>query len=602
MTQQQNAPGLRRVLVTAPRLLAAGVLALPLATAEIENELDDLVVSAMRFPVEAGKTTAAVTVLDPRELQDRGLSDLSSALNQVPGVISLSTGGQAGASGSLFVRGTTTAYSQVVVDGMRLSDSTVPLGNFLGGSRLDDLGRIEVLRGPQSALYGGEAIGGVIWLETARGEGDPGGSLRLEGGSFDSLSAYLSTEGTAGNFSWFAGAGYDSTANDVRNNDWDQGRAAFRLEWQATPEIKLGTTFRATDARYENPYDGGSLDHLDAALGTIYADVRFNDAWSGRFHAGVYHESYDSDSAFGNYGTDLTRTSVSTDHVFTLNEHHKLLWGAFYEQNDFVNTIGTAETRDRYGSYVGWEWTPLERFTANAVGRWEDYAAYGDEVTWRTGAAWKVPVIETTLRSGVGRAFRTPTYLDLFGSSFGAGNPDLSAESSIGWDIGLEKEWLRGHRVGVTWFTNSIEDRIRSFPTPPVNTPGTTRTEGLEASLDGSWCDGEWTYRLAWTYLDRSLADQPRNSGSASIDWRPNDKTLIGAGVSYLDRRSWGGFQLDEAWVARIYGEYRISKNVKLTARIENASDTTWEYSRFPFSSPVKAPGFGIFSGIKIDW
>ncbi|MEI7929384.1 MAG: TonB-dependent receptor plug domain-containing protein, partial [Verrucomicrobiales bacterium] len=205
MTQQQNAPGLRRVLVTAPRLLAAGILVLPLAMAEIENELDDLVVSALRFPVEAGKTTAAVTVLDPRELQDRGVSDLSSALNQVPGVISLSTGGQAGASGSLFVRGTTTAYSQVVVDGMRLSDSTVPLGNFLGGSRLDDLGRIEVLRGPQSALYGGEAIGGVIWLETARGEGDPGGSLRVEGGSFDSLSAYLSTKGTAGNFSWFAG-------------------------------------------------------------------------------------------------------------------------------------------------------------------------------------------------------------------------------------------------------------------------------------------------------------------------------------------------------------------------------------------------------------
>ena len=402
MTQQQNAPGLRRVLVTAPRLLAAGILALPLAEAEIENELDDLVVSALRFPSEAGKTTAAVTVLDPRELQSRGVNDLSSALNQVPGVISLSTGGQAGASGSLFVRGTTTAYSQVVVDGMRLSDSTVPLGNFLGGSRLDDLGRIEVLRGPQSALYGGEAIGGVIWLETARGEGDPGGSLRLEGGSFDSLTGYVSTSGTAGDFSWFAGAGYDSTANDVRSNDWDQGRAAFRFEWQATPDIRLGTTFRATDARYENPYDGGSLDHLDAALGTVYADVRLNECWSARFHAGLYNESYDSDSGFGNYGTDLTRTSVSTDHVFALNGHHKLLWGAFYEQTDFANTIGTAENRDRYGSYLGWEWTPHDRFTANAVGRWEDYAAYGDEITWRVGSAWRIPMLETTGRGGVG--------------------------------------------------------------------------------------------------------------------------------------------------------------------------------------------------------
>lgn len=602
MTQQQNVPGLSRVLVTALCLLAAGIAALPVARAEIEYELDDLVVSALRFPSEAGKTTAAVTVLDPRDLQARGVNDLSSALNQVPGVISLSTGGQAGASGSLFVRGTTTAYSQVVVDGMRLSDSTVPLGNFLGGSRLDDLGRIEVLRGPQSALYGGEAIGGVIWLETARGKGDPGGSLRLEGGSFDSLSGYASTEGTAGNFSWFAGAGYDSTANDVRGNDWDQGRAAFRFEWLATPEIRIGTTFRATDARYENPYDGGSLDHLDAALGTIYADVRFNEAWSARFHAGIYDESYDSDSAFGNYGTDLSRRSISTDHVFTLSEHHKLLWGAFYEQTDFSNTIGTAENRDRYGSYLGWEWTPHERFTANAVGRWEDYAAYGDEVTWRTGVAWKIPLIEGTVRGGVGRAFRTPTYLDLFGSSFGVGNPNLRAESSIGWDLGLEKEWLPGHRIGLTWFANSIEDRIRSFPAPPVNRPGTTRTAGVEASLDGSWCEGQWVYRLVWTYLDRSLADQPRNSGSASIDWRPDDRWLVGAGVFHVDERSWGGLPLDEAWVARIYGEYRISKGVRLTARVENATDTRWQYSRFPFSSPVNAPGFGIFSGIQIDW
>jgi len=602
MTPQQNAPGRSRVLKTAPRLLAAGILALPLAEAEIENELDDIVVSALRFPMEAGKTTAAVTVLDPHDLQDRGVNDLSSALNQVPGVISLSTGGQAGASGSLFVRGTTTAYSQVVVDGMRLSDSTVPLGNFLGGSRLDDLGRIEVLRGPQSALYGGEAIGGVIWLETARGEGTPGGSLRLETGSFDSASGYLSGQGTSGNLSWFAGVGVDSTANDVRNNDWDQGRAAMRLEWQVTPDIKLGTTFRATDARYENPYDGGSLDHLDAQLGTLYADVRFSESWTARFHAGLYNESYDSDSAFGNYGTDLTRTSVSTDHVFTVNEHHKLLWGAFYEQTDFANTIGTAENRDRYGSYLGWEWTPHERFTANAVGRWEDYAAYGEEVTWRTGAAWRIPMLEATLRGGVGRAFRTPTYLDLFGSSYGVGNPNLNAESSIGWDLGLEKEWLTGHRIGLTWFENSIDDRIRSFATPPVNVPGTTRTGGVEASIDGSWCAGEWAYRLAWTYLDRSLADQPRNSGSASIDWRPDDKWLIGAGVFHIDERSWGGKPLDAAWVARIYGEYRISKDVRLTARVENATDTNWEYSRFPFSSPVKAPGFGIFLGTKIDW
>ena len=610
MTKPPTAPAFRRVLLTVPRLCAAGVLLSPLAIAENEQSLDDLIVSALRFPQEAGKTTAAVTVLDPQELKERGIYDLTTALNEVPGVIATSTGGQQGAIGSLFIRGTTTSYSQVVVDGMRLSDSTASLGNFLGTARIDDLSRIEVLRGPQSAIYGGEAVGGVVWLETARGAGEPNGSVRLEGGSFDSFTGYTSTGGKTGDVSWFFGGGYDTTANDTPNNDWDQGRAALRLEWQANPNVTLGTTIRATDSRYETG-SVGTIDHVDALLATLYADVKFSDAWAARFNAGVYNESFDDDWApwnpfpkfgNGNFGTDLQRSSVSTDHVFTLNDCHKLLWGAFFENTDFSNTIGTDEDHNRYGTYLGWEWSPVDRLTTDAVVRWEDYAAYGDEVTWRTGAAWKIPFVETTLRGGIGRAFRTPTFLDLFGSAFGSGNPDLDAESSIGWDIGLDKEWYKNQHASVTWFANAIEDRIRSFPTPPVNVPGTTHTEGLETALSGSFCDGEWNYRLAWTVLTMSLADQPRNSGSASFDWRPTDKWLLGVGGFYLDERSWGGQTLDEAWVARVYGEYQLTKQVRLTARVENLFDTHWEYARFPFSDAVVAPGFGAFAGVKIDW
>jgi vitamin B12 transporter len=604
MTKPPTAPAFRRVLLTVPRLCAAGVLLSPLAMAENEQTLDDLIVSALRFPNEAGKTTAAVTVLNPEELKERGIYDLTTALSEVPGVIATSTGGQQGAIGGLFIRGTTTAYSQVVVDGMRLSDSTAPLGNFLGTARIDDLSRIEVLRGPQSAIYGGEAVGGVVWLETARGAGEPNGSVRLEGGSFDSFNGYSSANGKTGDVSWFFGGGYDTTANDQPNNDWDQSRAAVRVEWQANPDVILGTTIRANDSRYEN--QGGSIDHLDGLLATTYADVKFNEVWSARFHAGFYDERYDSDASWGNFGTDLQRASVSTDHVFTLNDQHKLLWGAFYEDTDFSNTIGVDEEHDRYGTYLGWEWSPVDRVTTDAVVRWEDYASYGDEVTWRTGAAWKIPVVETTLRGGIGRAFRTPTFLDLFGTAFGPGNPNLDAESAIGWDIGLEKEWLKNHHVGVTWFSNAIEDQIfNSFafpPVPPVNVGGTSHTEGLESALHGSFLDGEWSYRLAWTVLTMSLRDQPRHSGSASIDWRPTDKWLLGAGGFYLDKRGWGGQRVDDAFVARVYGEYQLTKQVRLTGRLENVFNSHWEYSRFGFSGPVEAPGFGAFAGVKIDW
>ena len=225
-------------------------------SAETTRELDELIVSALRMPGEASKTTSAVTALDPRELEHRGVLDLRQALNEVPGVNATSTSGQTGAIGSVFIRGTTTSYSQLVVDGVRLSDSTAPSGNFFSGARLDDLGRIEVLRGAQAAIHGGEAVGGVIWLETARGDGDPKTRLRIEGGSFDSLNGFLSHSGKEGPFSWFLGGGYDGTHNDDVLQDFDQARAALRMEWAQTENLTLGMTYRALDSRFQYDFSG----------------------------------------------------------------------------------------------------------------------------------------------------------------------------------------------------------------------------------------------------------------------------------------------------------------------------------------------------------
>ena len=609
MQQPLKAPGLFRSLLSVPRpLLASGitlVAALP-AAAEIENELDGIVVSARRLPADAERTTSAVTVLDPRDLTDRGILDLKTALNEVPGVIATSTSGQTGGIGSLFIRGTTTAYSQVVVDGMRLSDTTAPLGNFLAGARVDDLGRIEVLRGPHSAIHGGESVGGVLWLETAYGEGDPSSRLTAEAGSFGSLATHASTRGRSGSLSWFAGLGYESTGNDTELERYDQSRGALRAEWRQSDSLTLGVTFRGTDSRYDYPAFGSNADHLDAALGTVYAVVKFAPGWDARFTAGHYRESYDNENfgAFGPsiYGTDLDRSSVATDHSIALSDPYTLLWGAFFEHTDFRNSIGTDLGRDRFGGYAGLEWMPADAITTSAVLRWDDYAAYGDEVTWRVGAAWETAERGPVLRGGIGRAFRTPTYLDLFGTAFGAGNPNLEAESSLGWDLGIEQGLGESHSVSLTWFENSIEDRIRSFPTPPVNLPGDSPARGLETALAGSWSDGAWSYRVAWTWLDESLADQPEHSATASLDWRPADKWRIGIGATYIDRRSWGGQPLDDYLVARVHASYQATASVRLHARVENLFDSSYQLANFTGSPPVEGAGLGFFTGVTLDF
>ena len=585
------------------RPVLAGFCLLPVQSAFAETpnqektELDPLIVSALRFPREASTVTSSVTSLDPEQLETSGILQLRDALNAAPGVISTSTGGETGALGSVFIRGTTTNYSQIVIDGMRLSDSSTPLGNILSAARTTDIGKLEVLRGPQGAIYGGESIGGVLWMETPRGSGDPNGSATVEAGSFNSFSGRAKAAGEVGKINYYVSSSYEQTDNDAPNQHFDQSSAALRVEGQVDPVWTLGTTFRANDSYYENL--GNSDDHLDASLTTLYATGKFSDVWTGRFLAGYHQEFYDSDSSFGNYGSDLRDASVSIDQEIKLSDNVRLLAGAYGHRSNYESTIGADEERDRFGVHSALEWDATDKLTTTAALRWEDYEAYGDEVTWRLGAIHEI-VSSTSIRGGIGTSFRSPTYLDLFGSSFGVGNPNLEAESATGWDIGITHKIL-GHQLEATWFENHIQDQIQSFPTPPVNLAGETRTQGAEFALRGAALEEAVSYRVAWTWLHESLSDQPRNAATASLDWKATEKSLIGIGATHLARHSWGGDPIGAYTVARFYGSYQLTEKVKLNARVENAFDADYELSNF-YGDPIKGAGAGVYAGVTIDW
>jgi outer membrane cobalamin receptor len=581
----------------------AGLCLLPVQSAFAETpnkektELDPLIVSALRVPREAATVTSSVTSLDPEQLETSGILQLRDALNAAPGVISTSTGGETGALGSVFIRGTTTNYSQIVIDGMRLSDSSTPLGNILSAARTTDIGKLEILRGPQGAIYGGESIGGVLWMETPRGSGEPNGSATVEAGSFNSFSGRAKASGEVGKMNYYIGSSYEQTDNEAPNQHFDQSSVALRVEGQVDSVWTLGTTFRANDSYYENL--GNSDDHLDASLTTLYTTGKFSDVWTGRFLAGYHQEFYDSDSSFGNYGSDLRDASVSTDQEIKLSDDVRLLAGAYGHRSNYESTIGADEERDRFGVHSALEWDATDKLTATAALRWDDYEAYGDELTWRLGAIQELVPL-TSIRGGIGTSFRSPTYLDLFGSSFGVGNPNLEAESATGWDIGITHKIL-GHQLEATWFENHIQDQIQSFPTPPVNLVGQTRTQGAEFAVCGAGQDETISYRVAWTWLHESLKDQPRNAATASLDWKATEKSLIGIGATHLASHSWGGDPIDAYTVARFYGSYQVTEKVKLHARVENAFDADYELSNF-YGDPIKGTGAGVYASVTIDW
>jgi len=565
--------------------------------------LPPIVVSALRLPQEASTVTSAVTVLDPEVLVGEGILSLQEALKASPGVVSTSTAGQTGAVGSLFIRGTRTIDSQVVVDGVRFSDSNSPMGNFLASGRTFTLGRVELLRGPQGAVYGGDSTGGVLWMETPRGCGPHSGSLMVEGGSFDSLASYARFQGSEGSFSYHLSGGYEETDNDGPAMNFHQGSTALRVENTVNDMWTVGGTFRLVDAYYNNM--GASDDYFDAVLGTVYGRAKVSDAWTAWFRAGYMQDSYDSDSAFGNYGTDARSYSVSTDHEIVLTDRVRLLTGAFFHETDFSNTIGVDDSRSRFGGHAVLEWESHESLTHHAALRWEDYDEFGDEWTWRLGTRWRAGESGFALRGGVGTSFRPPSFLDLYGSSFGAGNPALDPESALGWDLGFTQVLADGHELEVTWFRNLIRDSIQASPTPPVNLSGTKATDGVEVGLRGRWDNPDVGYRVAWTYLHESLSDQPRHAVTASVDWKPVEKLVVGLGATHFSSHSWGGDEVDGYIVARVFGSYVIRDGVKFHARVENVLDERYELSSYTFggvTSVTPGAGTGLYCGLTFDW
>lgn len=565
-------------------------------SAEIEGELDELVVSATRLPVASSDTTAQIKVLDFQDLEERGVFDLRTGLNDVPGVLSLSTAGETGALGTILIRGTENSDSQVVVDGVRINDSNGDSSNqFFRGARLNTFGNIELLKGPQGSLYGGNAIGGVLFMETPRGSGDAETSLFAEGGSFDTLNTFASSSGSVDQFSWFLGGGYNGTHNDAANQDFDQNSMIMRLEWEQSDSLVVGATLRVLDQRFQD--SATSTNHLDSLLGTFYVNAKLTKVWTANFTLGHYRQNYDLDFPGGFYFTDLDRTSFSTDHRVEVGEENALRFGTFVENNDFESSD---RSEIRYGGYLGWDWKPVSTLLVQATARWEDYADYGEEVTWNLGSAWE-PVVGTRFSANVGRAFTPPTFLDLFGETATGpvGNPGLEAQESIGWDLGVEQKYLGDHSVSLCYFHNHLENAIDRFSAlPPINVAGGSETNGVEIGLKGGFEDGAVAYQLAWTYVAHSVNDQPQNYANASLEWSPVGRLTLGIGATYLDDRSYGGQTVNSSIIGRVYGRFELTEAVILHARVENVNDEEYELYNSG-SGTTQGPGLGVFAGLS---
>lgn len=618
--------GLRLIAVGGLLLAAAGTgIAEQAEEPELSGSLDPTTILANRIESDLSRVGSSVSVLDVGLLDEQGIRHLDDALKFSPGVLSESLGGQRGSTSSLFLRGTRTNQAHVVVDGMRISDSNMVSGGFLGTSNLDGLSRIEILRGPQGALYGGESIGGVLGLYSARGEGDPSGRFRVEGGSFNSWLGSVESQGEIGDFAYAVGVGHEQTDNELPHNEFDIFSYTLRLDYAVNDSLDVGLTLRGADSDYQAPSYGVSApldDELQYTLATLFAEYRVNSLWTSRLTVGLYDQAYDSLEPFNPnpipnaYHTDATKYAVYWDNTMRWNPCHSTVIGAVYENSDFSyfsywnNPWGippvTQDARDRnqYGFYLNHIWDLTEDLNLTAGIRWEDYDDYGDELTWRTSSAYTLPATGTTFRASAGESFRPPSFVELYGFGGQAPSPGLQAEESFGWDAGVEQPFCDDRfQLVLTYFENRIKDAIvYDFGTGTnINTPGTTTTNGIEAAAEARLLDERLQIKLAYTWLERSLSGQPVNALALRVHGDITDRFGAGLTATWFDERSWGASRLAAYTLLNLYANYQLTESVRLTARVENLFDEDYEYFS-GFGDTWQGRGRGIFGGVTVEW
>lgn len=574
-------------------------------------KLPDVLISASRQVESRTATSAANTVFtraDIDRLQPSGVTDL---LARVPGVQVAPTGGRGSLPG-IFIRGTKAAQTLVLVDGVRIANATSG-DSGLQFLDVDQIERVEVLRGPRSAVYGSDAIGGVIQIFTRRG-GAPGlqPRLRLAAGSNQTWQRSLGLSGGDDTTRFNLGASLDETAgidstgpSHASDGDHDAYRnRSLNLSLSHTFNERFEAGLNLLDSRgrseYDNPY--GRLDEVTwlsypqqpytdfsvSSLGSWF-DAQLNDTWHSRLELGHSENRDDkrdklSDQRFI-YNT--YRDQVTWQNEFALDERNQLMLGGDWYQDRFHGTANFSEdSRWNRAAFAQYRFAG-ERFSSELGVRHDRNQQYGEQTTWN--ASLTVPLNpRNDVLVSYSEGFRAPTFNDLYDVQYG--NPDLRPEHSKSYELQWRSQLASHTRLEASLYRTDLRDAINYDPARrrPGNVDN-ARINGLELSLMQEWAG--WTSQLGLSMIDprdretgHTLQRRARRTLSLDLD-RQFERFNVGASWqavsgSYDDpsnNNRIGGYGL-----LGLRGGMVLTDEVRLELKLDNLLDK--QYSRALYS------------------
>jgi len=585
--------------------------------------LAPFVTTATRTPADPQTVGSAIDVISSADLARRQINSLAGALGGATGA-PLFASGVSGASAALFLRGSNSNQTLFLIDGLRSNDPNTDYQVTLGGACISSCDSLEVAHGPQSTLYGGEAVGGVVSLRAQRGSGDPTASVSAEAGSFGTVQGALAAQGEHGANAYNLSLQGGHTDNQRANNFFDSANTALRLDRKVSERVSVGGTVRWFHGVYGDPgdrytNDPDNQDREENVLATAFADLKLSDAWATHAVLGGQDRRFVSENPRAGRATQTTvvknrRAVLDAQTSYTGAADHRVTAGFTAEANHTRNT-GFGDINKKQGLLAVFaqdEYQPASNLYFTGGLRSDDFDTFGRATTGRATAAWLAVPKTLKLRTSYGTAFRSPSFLDLYGqSAFYVGNPHLRPETARGWDAGVDYYFAqRRGTLSVTWFNTDFTDLIASTPDfRSEENIQRARTRGAELSAQAS-LPGAVELRAGYTYLEAQnltsntrLLRRPRASGSLDAWHDFGGGVSAGAGVRFaahrrdVDARTFAPIDAEDYTVTRLYAAWQATPRLALKVRLENLLGEKYEeVNGYP------ALGFGVFAGVEWKW